>query len=484
MSELTPHLALPLIAASQAQKHVPVNEALGKLDALVQLSVIDRTLTSPPVSPENGDRYIVGADATDAWAGQDKNIAAYDAGWTFISPAEGWLAWDSAAQELVVFADASWAAVTAGSSGDFQNITLPGVGTEADETNPFCGKVNNALWTARETGEGGTGDLRYVLNKETSANVLSILMQSAYGGRAELGLVGDDDLLFKVSNDGSTWREAIRIDKTTGRPRFPQGGVREQLAANRIYYVRTDGSDNNSGLVNSSAGGFLTIQKAIDVIAGSLDLAGYAVTIQIEDGTYIGANELKAWTGGGTVTIQGNSETPGNVFISTTGASCFNNLSTLPGICLIKDMKLRTTTSGACVSNRGLGPIHFTNLVFDESAGPHLEANGPAAKVFATGGYSIIGGATYHMFTNAGGEISANNKAITLTGTPAWSQAFILCQLASFVQVVNNTYSGSATGKRYTATSNAVINSGGSGASSTYFPGDSNGTTATGGQQI
>jgi hypothetical protein len=85
---------------------------------------------------------------------------------------------------------------------------------------------------------------------------------------------------------------------------------------------------------------------------------------------------------------------------------------------------------------------------------------------------------------HAGGEISTNNKAITLTGAPAWSQAFILCQLASFVQVVNNTYSGSATGKRYTATSNAVINSGGSGTSSTYFPGDSNGTTATGGQQI
>jgi hypothetical protein len=266
MSELTPRLALPLIAASQAQKHVPVNESLGKLDALVQLSVIDRTLASPPASPENGDRYIVGAGATDAWAGQDKNIAAYDAGWTFISPAEGWLAWDGAAQELVVFADANWAAVTAGSS-DLQNIALLGVGTEADETNPFCGKVNNALWTARETGEGGTGDLRYVLNKETSANVLSILMQSAYGGRAEFGLVGDEDLLFKVSADGSVWREAIRIDRTTGRPKFPQGGIREQLNAPRIYYVRTDGNDSNTGLANSAGGAFLTIQKALDTVA-------------------------------------------------------------------------------------------------------------------------------------------------------------------------------------------------------------------------
>jgi len=31
----TPHLALPLLAAAQAQKHVTHNEALAALDALV-----------------------------------------------------------------------------------------------------------------------------------------------------------------------------------------------------------------------------------------------------------------------------------------------------------------------------------------------------------------------------------------------------------------------------------------------------------------
>jgi hypothetical protein len=36
----TPNLALPLIAASQAQKHVPVNEALQILDALTTTSQV------------------------------------------------------------------------------------------------------------------------------------------------------------------------------------------------------------------------------------------------------------------------------------------------------------------------------------------------------------------------------------------------------------------------------------------------------------
>ena len=43
MSDNTTHLLLPYILASQAQKHVTHNEALRLLDAMVQLSVLDRT---------------------------------------------------------------------------------------------------------------------------------------------------------------------------------------------------------------------------------------------------------------------------------------------------------------------------------------------------------------------------------------------------------------------------------------------------------
>ena len=47
----TTHLQLPLLAAAQAQKHVTYNEAIQRLDGLVQLSVKDRDLISPPGSP-------------------------------------------------------------------------------------------------------------------------------------------------------------------------------------------------------------------------------------------------------------------------------------------------------------------------------------------------------------------------------------------------------------------------------------------------
>jgi hypothetical protein len=65
-------------------------------------------------------------------------------------------------------------------------------------------------------------------------------------------------------------------------------GLREVLAADRTYYVRTDGSDSNTGLADTAGGAFLTIQKAVNTVQ-SLDLnndVDVQVTIQIADGTY------------------------------------------------------------------------------------------------------------------------------------------------------------------------------------------------------
>jgi hypothetical protein len=68
--------------------------------------------------------------------------------------------------------------------------------------------------------EGGDGNLRYKLSKESAAKTLSFLFQDNFSGRAEIGLTGDDDFHFKVSPDGSTWTEAIVVDRTTGGIRF------------------------------------------------------------------------------------------------------------------------------------------------------------------------------------------------------------------------------------------------------------------------
>lgn len=217
MSDTTANLALPLIAAAQAQKHVTHNEALAALDTLVQLACLDKDRASPPADPAEGDRYLVLApEPTGAWAGLGGQVVRFQDGhWLGFPPRAGWLAWVADEATLYVRTGTGWSPLP-GSASVLQEITRLGLGTTADASNPFAAKLNKALWTALTTGEGGSGDLRYTLNKQAAGNVLSLLFQSGFSGRAELGLTGDDDLTLKVSPDGGTFREALRVNRSTG----------------------------------------------------------------------------------------------------------------------------------------------------------------------------------------------------------------------------------------------------------------------------
>jgi len=87
----TATLKLPLVAPAQAQKHVTVNEALARIDAALQLSVISRSLGAPPATPVEGSSYLVPLGAVNDWAGQEGLLAfALNGGWDFLDPQDGW----------------------------------------------------------------------------------------------------------------------------------------------------------------------------------------------------------------------------------------------------------------------------------------------------------------------------------------------------------------------------------------------------------
>jgi hypothetical protein len=112
MSDTTTHLGLPYLLAAQAQKHVTHNEALRLLDAMVQLSVLDRTRTAPPASPADGDRHLVASGATGLWAGWDLNVAFWiDGAWIRLVPRTGWLVWVAAEGRLLVWTGSAWEVV-------------------------------------------------------------------------------------------------------------------------------------------------------------------------------------------------------------------------------------------------------------------------------------------------------------------------------------------------------------------------------------
>jgi hypothetical protein len=100
----TPNLVLPYLAANQSQKHVTVNEALRRLDALVQVTVQSAALGTPPASPTEGQRWIIPASPSGAWAGHEGQIVAWQDGtWAFYAPQSGWSAVDISTGTLLMF---------------------------------------------------------------------------------------------------------------------------------------------------------------------------------------------------------------------------------------------------------------------------------------------------------------------------------------------------------------------------------------------
>lgn len=205
MSDTSDILALPYLLPAQAQKHVTHNEALQKLDILVQLTVEAFGALTPPSLPQDGTVWALGSDPTGDWAGQGNTLAARsDGGWLYITPKPGWRAWGKADGDLRVWTGSAWD--TPGVALD--NLDGIGIGTSHDGTNRLAVSAPASLFTH----EGGGHQLK--INKSATGETGTIVFQTGWSGRAEFGLAGNDDVTLKVS-DGGGWATALRVDTST-----------------------------------------------------------------------------------------------------------------------------------------------------------------------------------------------------------------------------------------------------------------------------
>lgn len=258
------------------------------------------------------------------------------------------------------------------------------------------------------------------------------------------------------------------------------GRARWRLAANLTVYVRSDGANTNDGLANTAAGGWLTRQKANDMIAAEIDLAGFTVTVQVGDATWTATLSITPWVGGGAINWTGNTGTPANCLISITSNDCFMvSTGPLPGVVTIDGFKLQTTTGGNGLTISQPGKIVLgANMTFGAIATTGMDASG-GGQIFAQSGYTITAGGQTHINAHNAGLVNITGGTVTLTGTPAFT-TFANASASSTIISGFTTYSGAATGQRYNIDLNSVINTFGGGA--TYFPGNSAGASGTGGQ--
>lgn len=260
-------------------------------------------------------------------------------------------------------------------------------------------------------------------------------------------------------------------------------GQRELLSANRTYYVRTDGSDSNDGLANTSGGAWLTLQHAVDTVANRLDFGGYEVLISIADGTYDGFGFF-GQIPNGILRVFGNQVDQTAVVINevTPGyGTCFD-LEFL-GYIALGWFTLNVPAGYAALYTFGPGSkvsLEHYKVIGGDPGTRVIYVDG-GSLVFTAGGIVIATTTTcasmFYAITNS--LLYTGGSSHTISGTPDFA-AFCVSDQVSTVNANDSVFSGPATGQRYIASLNGAINTGGGGAN--YFPGDVAGTTVTGGQ--
>lgn len=118
----TPNLALPLLSPSQAQKHVTVNDALVRLDAITNLRILALDVLDPPTDASDGDSYIIPESATGEWEDRSSQVAVFsNGGWLFLLPQVGWDAVIASTSLKLTFDGVGWVqgalAVSGGGAG-------------------------------------------------------------------------------------------------------------------------------------------------------------------------------------------------------------------------------------------------------------------------------------------------------------------------------------------------------------------------------
>jgi len=406
-------------------------------------------ITGPGVNGEPGSSDVVGTSTSSVAIGTGTKT------FTIVEDDRGW----GVGARLRMSSDANGANFMEGVVIAYSANTLEvsvdlvgGSGTLAD-------------WTINLAGEPGAGSVNSVNGQIGTVVVEADDINTTSAGTFD----GDDVETVLDDHDG---RIVDLEGEIAGKADIT--AIREKLTANRTYYVRTDGSDSNNGLADTSGGALLTPQKAFDV-ACTIDLNGFTVTISIGSGSFEGITFNKAWVGGN-ITIVG-AGAANTTIASTNGLAAFYVSAPAPGVIRIDNMKITNSSGGAIRLDAAARFLCGSGLEFGTCVASHVLAAAPGSFLSMIANYTISGGSIYHLNAQFGAYIRATGITVTLTGTPAFSIAYANASNMGGMLASSCTFSGAATGPRYNALQGGGINTGGGGAS--YFPGSTAGTATS-----
>jgi hypothetical protein len=175
-------------------------------------------------------------------------------------------------------------AVTISDTGIVNGAIAVGVNAVADAVNRLS--VASAAILFNHEGAG----TQLKVNKAAAGNTASHLFQTSFSGRAEIGLLGNDDFSFKVSPDGTNFFTGLLIDKDDGFVSLPIGVLdfpERAAPANPISNIARLYAFDESGAtklgIKDSAGATISIGGgAINTASGALSINGTPFSASVQ----------------------------------------------------------------------------------------------------------------------------------------------------------------------------------------------------------
>lgn len=342
------------------------------------------------------------------------------------------------------------------------------------------------------SGPGGAGTTNNTVRQSQAVLVLKTGIAATTGTQVtptpDAGYVGMFVITVAYGQTTITSTSIANYSPSSFIPvKLPQilGLIRTRLTANTNFFVNASTGNDTTGSGTASAP-WQTLQKAWNSIQQNIDLAGNGVAINCTGAFTAGMTANGPLVGSGSAIFSfasGSSvaATNNNAFTAQYGAAFTIQGTGTP--------VLLTTSGTGGGLGYGIAAVYGGSTItvgagvnFGTCFAGHVYANGGSVSLFNA--YTISGSTPTHVsIAGGGGYITTSQpggQTVTLTGTPNFSTAFAYTAAPGNIALGNITFTGSATGVRYSANQGGTIQTGGGGVS--YLPGSSAGTTSTGGQ--
>ena len=277
----------------------------------------------------------------------------------------------------------------------------------------------------------------------------------------------------------------VHGDITAGGSSSTSGAIRVALGADTTFWVRSDGSDSNTGLTNTAAGAMLTWNALYTRVVSTYDFKGHTITLKSgTTNTYAaGLFMTVSWVGSGQLIVDLN----GCSIAETVTKGIINDV-VQPGQITIQNSAGLGT--GGVVSSAGFAGIQNDqacdmNIGSGITVGTCFDAGFEATQngnIFLTAPINVSGSGGHELVLTAqGSNFAFNGQTVNFMNDITYNVATVVAQSSSYIAADSATFNlngHTITGPRYSALGGQIFTGN---AGQSFFPGTTAGILGDGG---